>query len=80
MAEFRTRNVADWIADRFRTLAGLNGRHVKPEMKDVVREQAHQPRQTLANELTEMNQELRSRVGELSDSTKYISEDRDNRG
>ena len=80
MSELRIRNVRKFVIHSFRSFAKLIGRSKETESKAVPNDKAMHRKETRANELKSMNEELMDKYGLLPDSAEYIREDRDNRG
>lgn len=80
MTEVRIRKVDDWVVEELRKQARLKGQSLEGTLRDLLRQEAMRPKQELANELRQMQEELRKKYGTFSDSAALIREDRDARG
>lgn len=80
MTEVRIRNVDDWVVDELRKQARLKGQSLEGTLRELLRQEAMRPKRELANDLRQMQDELRKKYGTFSDSAALIREDRDARG
>jgi plasmid stability protein len=80
MTEVRIRNVDDWVVDELRKQARLKKQSLEETLRELLRQEAIRPKRELANELRQMQDELRKKYGTFSDSAALIREDRDARG
>ena len=80
MTEVRIRNVEDWVVEWHRHQAKRDGRSLESELRQVLTEAALAKKRAIAAEMRVGLGELRSKYGTISDSTKFIREDRDRRG
>jgi len=80
MTEVRIRKVDDWVVESLRQQARLKGQSLEGTLRELLRQEAMRPKRELANELRQMQEELRKKYGTFSDSAALIREDRDARG
>ncbi len=80
MSEIRIRNVDEWIVESLRHKARSQSQTLEFLLRELLREEAMRRKRALADELRQMQDELRHRNGTFSDSTIGIREERDARG
>lgn len=76
----KIRKVPDWVIESFRSRAAALGRSLEEELRLLLTEVARARRQEFVAEAGAFQQNLRTRYGQLSDSTPGIREDRERRG
>ena len=80
MTELRIRKLARRVFDFLRRFARANGQKPKADAADLLCREAMRPETELANELRQMQAELRKKYGRFKDSTALVREERDRRG
>ena len=77
MTEMRIRKVDEWVVESLRQAARASGKTLEATIRELLEREAMRPRQELARELRQMQDELRREYGTFSDSTAIIREQRD---
>jgi plasmid stability protein len=80
VTDVRIRKLDEWIVDSLRRQARAHGQSLEALLRELLRQEAMRPKQALAGELHQMQEELREKYGTFSDSTALIREERDRRG
>jgi plasmid stability protein len=80
MADVKIRKLEDWVVACFRARARQAGRSLEEELRQFLTEAARERRQRFADELDAFTEQLRSKYGEMPDSTPLIREGRDDFG
>ena len=80
MADVKIRKLDDWVVEAFRARARHAGRSLEDELRQFLTDAAREWRDRLVEELDALNERLRSKYGELPDSTPSIREARDELG
>lgn len=80
MADVKIRRLDGWVVESFRARARRAGRSLEDELRQFLTETARERRQRLADDLDAFAGELRSKYGEMPDSTELIREARDELG
>jgi plasmid stability protein len=80
MADVKVRKVPDWVVESFRSRAATLGHSLEEELRSLLTEVAHARRQEFIAEADAFQESLRTRYGQLYDSTGGITEDRERRG
>ena len=80
MADVKVRKVPDWVLESFRSRAAALGHSLEQELRLVLTEVARTRRLEFVDESGAFQESLRTRYGQLSDSTRGITEDREQRG
>lgn len=80
MPDVKVRKVPDWVIESFRSRAAARGHSLEQELRSLLVEVAHARRQEFIAATGAFQEHLRTRYGQLSDSTPGILEDRERRG
>lgn len=80
MADIRVRNLDDHIVAQLKDQARLHGKSLEGELRDVLTELATRPRREFAAQAAQLRATIKSESGILTDSSRYIREERDHRG
>jgi plasmid stability protein len=80
MADVKIRKLDDWVVESFRARARQAGRSLEEELRQVLTEAARERRRRFADKLEAYSEQLRSKYGEMPDSTPLIREGRDEFG
>jgi plasmid stability protein len=80
VADVKIRKLPDWVVASFRSRAAALGRSLEEELRLLLTEVARSRRQQFLAETGAFQNRLRSRYGQLSDSTGGIRDDREQRG
>ena len=80
VADVKVRKVPNWVIESFRSRAVARGHSLEEELRLLLTEVAHARRQEFIAETGAFQENLRTRYGQLSDSTCGIVEDRERRG
>ncbi len=80
MADVKIRKLPDWVVSSFRSRAAALGHSLEEELRLLLTEVARSRRQEFLAETGTFQDRLRSRYGQLSDSTAGIRDDREQRG
>ena len=80
MADIKVRGVPDWVIEAFRSSALATGHSLEEELRSLLTQVAHERRREFLTDADAFRQQLRTRYGQLSDSTAGIVEDREQRG
>ena len=80
MADIPVRNFDDEIVAQLKDRAKIHGRSLEGELREALRDLAMRPRQESVAEAARLRDAIRAKSGVLSDSARYIREDRDLRG
>jgi plasmid stability protein len=80
MADVKVRKVPDWVIESFRSRAIARGHSLEEELRTLLTDVARARRQEFISEAGAFQERLRTRYGQLSDSTPGIAEDREHRG
>jgi len=75
-ANIKVRKVPDWVIASFRSRAAVLGRSLEEELRSLLTEVAHARLQEFIQESGAFQESLLTRHGQLSDSTKGVTEDR----
>ncbi len=79
MSDIRIRQVEDWIVDSLRRQARSHGKSLEAALRELLHQEAMRSKHQLAQELRQMQDELRQKYGTFSDSTAVIRAERDSR-
>ena len=80
MADVKIRKLDEWVVESFRARAKQAGRSLEEELRQFLTEAARERRKRFADKLEAFAEQLRSKYGEMPDSTPLIREDRDEFG
>jgi plasmid stability protein len=80
MADVKIRKLDDWVVASFRARARQAGRSLEEELRQFLTEAARERRRDFADKLEAFTEKLRSKYGEMPDSTPLIREGRDEFG
>jgi plasmid stability protein len=80
MADVKIRKLDDWVVASFRARARQAGRSLEEELRQFLTEAARERRRRFAGKLEAFGEQLRSKYGEMPDSTPLIREGRDEFG
>ena len=69
MADVKVRRVPDWVIESFRSRATALGHSLEEELRSLLTEVARARRQEFVAEAGVFQESLRTRYGQLSDST-----------
>ena len=80
MADVKIRKLDDWVVESFRARARKAGRSLEEELRQFLTAGARERRRRFADKLEAFTEQLRSKYGEMPDSTPLIREGRDEFG
>jgi plasmid stability protein len=77
MADVKIRKLDDWVVHSFRAQAKQAGHSLEAELRETLTEVARERRAALLGEINAFRSELRTRYGQMADSTPLIREIRE---
>ncbi|HVX60605.1 MAG TPA: hypothetical protein VHC19_08385 [Pirellulales bacterium] len=77
MPDVRVRNLDDWVVSELKDRAKRHGNSLDKELRALLTEEAMRPRQQAAARAAEIRDAIKKESGTLSDSGRYIREERD---
>ena len=80
MADVKIRKLPDWVLDTHRMRARASERSLEEELRFLLTEAALEQQRDFRRESEAFRERLRSKYGQLSESTSGIVEDREKRG
>jgi plasmid stability protein len=80
MAELRIRKLDDWVTSWLKAQAGMHGRSLEKELRELLTETVRTRKKQIADELLDGLETLEKRHWRFTEGTKGIREERDRRG
>jgi plasmid stability protein len=77
MPDVRVRNLDEWVISELKDRARRHGNSLDKELRTLLTDEATRPRREVAERAAEIREAIRAEGGTLSDSTRYIREERD---